>query len=362
MPNSGSHIRPTQCIAAMLRSVVCVCSLLAVLLSGCANQQQELIESELRRKESALDEMKTKLGAKDSEVQALEIELEMCQRKHLQDAKGKCPSTGGTVLFVQKITLGRATGGYRQNDASEADDALLVMLEPRDADDSTIKAPGSAKIEVFEVTTAGLKSFLSAWDFAPRELRRLWESPLIGGAGYRLVLPWKAYPTTERIRIVVHFTTLDGQAFEAEKEATVRLLAPSKRKQANCPPDAGNPAMPIVNSPPTLLAPDLAVTPTAPEGPTRAVGRPTAVPAVRNPARAGSALPPPPMLKSEEELPRPEPLRSPVSDPPLSFEMKPFSPGWEPIIQVGYREDAERPASERVPKLGAPSTAKNPHN
>jgi hypothetical protein len=207
--------------------------------AGCRNQRQELIESELRCKMQRIEELENERSRLNGEVGQLEAELESHQRR-----AAKSPTPTGATIIVKNITLGRFTGGYRKDPNITHDDSIQVLLEPRDADGASVKAPGAVHIDVYEVTPQGLKAPLSAWDISAGELRRMWDTPLIGGPGYRIELPWKAWPTTERIKIAVRFTTLDGQAYEAEKEVDIRLPEPRVRPQRMPPPMMQGPPLP----------------------------------------------------------------------------------------------------------------------
>src|SRR5205823_5874787 len=99
-------------------------------------------------------------------------------------------------------------------DRQPGDEALLVVVEPRDEQDQRIKAPGAVHVEALEVNSEGLKSPLSSWDVLPEQLRRAWREGLFG-TGYYVILPWKVWPTCPQLRVVVRFTLSDGRAFEA---------------------------------------------------------------------------------------------------------------------------------------------------
>src|SRR5207237_4723382 len=62
------------------------------------------------------------------------------------------------------------------------------------------------------------------------QLRRTWRSGLLS-TGYHVVLPWQRLPTTEKLRIVATFLPMEGGAFEAEKDVTIKLLAEALRGQ-----------------------------------------------------------------------------------------------------------------------------------
>jgi len=170
---------------------------------------------------------------------------------------------------VQTLVLGRQTGG-RSNDICPGDDALQVQVEPRDPDGHAIKAPGQVLIEAQEITAEGIKRPLSSWLIPPDELRRSWKNGLLT-TGYLLNLPWKVWPTTEKLRVRAQFQLADGRFFEADRDVTVRLTPVNQRPtvvpktnpdSVPEPPPAPKPSSEGV--PPLLPAPRL-IDPTKPE-------------------------------------------------------------------------------------------------
>jgi hypothetical protein len=134
---------------------------------------------------------------------------------------------------VQQVVLGRQTGGYDEDDCP-GDEALQVVLEPRDGDGHALKAPGSLRVVALQISPEGLKAPLCSWELSPEQLRRTWRSGLLR-TGYYVILPWKAWPTSERLRVVAQFSLADGRHFEAEKDVTIRLPPPAYRKMLPAP-------------------------------------------------------------------------------------------------------------------------------
>lgn len=195
---------------------------------GC--RHTELLESEIRARDFALREMKDELARLEFEKEALQRELGAA--RHLGVLK--LPPEHATQLFaLRKITLGRGTGPY-DNDRLPGDDGVQIVLEPRDVEDHVIKVPGALHVAALEISPEGLKRPFSSWDLAPEQLRRYWKTGLFS-TGYSLPLPWKNWPTTEDIRIVVRFQLLDGRVFETERDLKVRL-APGARPVLPMPP------------------------------------------------------------------------------------------------------------------------------
>jgi hypothetical protein len=154
-----------------------------------------------------------------------------------------CAPAGATAvetaqgLAVRSVVLGRQTGGCNHDDQA-GDEALQVVVEPRDADGHAIKSPGSLMVRVSEITPEGLKKSLCSWQVAGEPLRRAWRSGL-WNTGYFVTLPWKAWPAVERLRVVVQFILDDGRVFEAERDVTVRLAPAALRKVPPASKDEG---------------------------------------------------------------------------------------------------------------------------
>ena len=147
-----------------------------------------------------------------------------------------------------------------------------MVVQPLDADNQPVKAPGSLLIQALEITPAGLKQPLSSWQIPEDELRRSWRSGLLS-TGYVLVLPWKVWPNSGKVRVVAQFHLDDGRLFEADKDVTVRVV-PAEKRPAPADPPLLPPPHPLD---PPAGGPDLkAPPPDAPE--TNTAWNPSAAP------------------------------------------------------------------------------------
>jgi hypothetical protein len=129
--------------------------------------------------------------------------------------------------WVKEVSLARGTGGV-DDDSWPGDEALMVVLVPRDHDGSALKADGSLAVTAYEVTAEGLKVPLSSWEVPALNLRRTWREGLLS-TGYFVTLPWKRPPCSEKLRVVAHFRLIDGRVFEADRDVTIRLVPGSPR-------------------------------------------------------------------------------------------------------------------------------------
>jgi hypothetical protein len=209
-----------------------VFSLGAALVAGAAGCRNpcDRVESELRARENDVRELKDELDRRQFYQHALEQELRAARGEPGPDGKIHPPSE---PYPVRTLALGRQTAA-RPSDTCMGDDGLDVLVEPRDCEGQAIKAPGELFIEVQEVTKQGLKAPLSSWEFGADELRCKWRAGLLS-TGYSLTLPWRVWPSTEKLRVIARFRMTDGRIFEADKDITVRLGPAELRKQAATP-------------------------------------------------------------------------------------------------------------------------------
>jgi len=269
---------------------------LVALGSGC--RSCDPVESELRAREQDVRELREELERSQLYNQALQQELGAVRGEPCTpDAKPVA------AYPVRSVALGRQTGG-RPSDHGPGDDALQVLLEPRDPEGQAIKAPGSLVVQAIEVNPQGLKTPLSAWEIPPDQLRRAWRSGLFTN-GYSLTLPWKVYPSTEKLRVVAQFRTADGRLFEADKDITVRLTPEAQRKPL--PPADGGPVLPAPNN---VLPPPHPLEPGANGGAEAARFTPAGQGHTTSTSLWHKAVPPP-----AAEILRPVPVEAPATTP-----------------------------------------------
>lgn len=208
--------------------------------AGCRSHC-DLVEAELRTRERELRELREELHHAEACQGALEREVQVLRPA---SPNAVSPEFAAQAYGVKELVLGRLTGGVSEHDC-EGDDALQVVVEPRDCDGHNIKAPGRLAVEALEITPEGLKAPLCAWDVPPDQLRREWKSGIMV-TGYVLVLPWKNWPNQPKVRVVARLTLPDGRLFEADRDVVVRVTPPDKRKAlpTTPPEELPSPALP----------------------------------------------------------------------------------------------------------------------
>jgi hypothetical protein len=206
---------------------------LPFLLAGCrTNPRNDLIEAELRTKDRQLRELQGR--CQTLEMMNHSLEGELLQRSGMAQLP---PNTTSAVLGPKDMILASGTGGVREHQEL-GDDALQVVVLPRDEDGNPVRALGELVVYAFEIQQGGTKTPLCGWEVSISDLRRTWKNGLIS-KGYHVVLPWKKLPTQEKLRVVAQLRLPDGRVLEAEKDISIR------------PPKTGTivPAQPVPAAP-----------------------------------------------------------------------------------------------------------------
>ena len=135
---------------------------LTALAAGC--KSSGLLEAELRARDEDLRELRAELERTESHNQQLQRELHHAHEVNVgppaPDGTPAAPPPSLSPSRLKTLTLGRQTGGL-ERDGIPGDEALQVVLEPRDCDNHTVKIPGSVQITAMEVTPEGVKKPLS---------------------------------------------------------------------------------------------------------------------------------------------------------------------------------------------------------
>jgi hypothetical protein len=274
----------------------CWLALLLSLLAGCRSNNNELLEMALRSREQDMLILREELA--HLEYQNSALQREMCALRQ-QGPLAVPPELAAQVFPMKRIVLGRTTGGL-DNDNQYGDEALQVVIEPRDLSDHVIKAPGSAQILALEISPEGLKAPISTWQIPPEQMRLSWKQGMFT-TGYVLILPWQQMPKMEQVRIVVRFALSDGRLFEADRDIRVRIN-----------PVVFRPAPPVKAGPP--LAPSDPV-----------------LPAPREVEPAPEQAPPPEKVTPPEKMPAPEQAPAPEKMPPVqSPPIELYGPNLQP--------------------------------
>jgi hypothetical protein len=219
-PAAGCAGPRRLCVRFRVVLLLVLVAVIGLLSTGCrSNKHYDSIEAELRTRERELAETRAALDQARTINKAYEHGR---ANPSFPGAPASTPSGQGPACPIRDIALARGTGGI-DDDGLPGDEAVMVVIVPQDEDRSAVKVAGRATIAAWEITPSGIKNPIGTWELTAEQLRHTWRSGIFA-TGYFVTLPWQTFPGTDRVRIAVRLTTTDGQAFEADRDVSVRLV------------------------------------------------------------------------------------------------------------------------------------------
>ena len=102
--------------------------------------------------------------------------------------------------------------------------ALRVVVELRDQAGRSVRVRAGLHLAVLQAGPGPQQTFLGDWDLPSELLEHAWIGNWSGG-GYRLLLPWKTWPSAQQVRVQARLTLPDGTNYEAEQEVPLGAAA-----------------------------------------------------------------------------------------------------------------------------------------
>jgi hypothetical protein len=116
-------------------------------------------------------------------------------------------------------------------DRASGDDAIRLVLEPRNEAGQFIPTAGKVSVVVLDPSRQGAEARLGRWDFEPDVVRhQLHQS----GRNIPLELPWTgAKPASERLAVFVRWETPEGEKVDARHDVAVSTRGASGTQQVS---------------------------------------------------------------------------------------------------------------------------------
>jgi hypothetical protein len=145
----------------------------------------------------------------------------------------------GDSRRVASIAIDRIlTGGINSGDRT-GDQALLVVVEPRDRSGRTVDAPAEISVVALDpaiVDSHGKVARVGRWDFTAAETAALFRRTDSSRAVH-LAMAWPADPPKHgKLHLFVRYTTADGRRMEADSPIEVALAGQRQAGWAPAPP------------------------------------------------------------------------------------------------------------------------------
>jgi hypothetical protein len=177
------------------------------------------------------------MRARDLEREKVELagQLEQCQVE-LEQVKAQVkalaalpPDKQEDVYSLRAVRINRFTGFYDKDEDGRRE-KLIVYLQPVDQTGDVLKAPGTASVQLWDLSRPGGQALLAQWQVGPEEIRKLWYNSLTSPS-YRLTFDFAATPEMLAQPLTVKATFIDylsGQVFNAQHVIQPRNDAPKQ--------------------------------------------------------------------------------------------------------------------------------------
>lgn len=190
--------------------------LAALACVGCENLQQENVRL---RKELDLAEGRINELTRTVEQQTARIDAQAEQIETLQQLG---PKRMEKLFTVQSLEIGRHSGGIDTDD-KPGHDAIVVYLKPKDAQQTTLKAAGSVKIQLFDLAAPEGQREIATWTFDVDQARSHYASGIMADH-YSFELPLETRPAHAEMTLRAEFTDyLTGKTVDAQDTFTLTL-------------------------------------------------------------------------------------------------------------------------------------------
>lgn len=198
--------------------------LLCGLAAGCALRGDTTgLEQELRGHEDRILSLQHELQTTRDELAAARREADHLRAQATSAGEMVLTSEQGDVLFrAEGLRINTLLTGGLDEDDRPGDEVLSVVLEPFDADGTTLKLPGDVTIDVTDPAADGEARNVGTWTYAADEVRDSWHAGLLV-IGFKFRLEWQTPPTHETLVLHARLTTPDARTFDATETVKVQI-------------------------------------------------------------------------------------------------------------------------------------------
>lgn len=138
-------------------------------------------------------------------------------------ARNISPETLKDLVAPVRIELASRSGGYG-TDGKAGDQGIVLYIQPIDQDGDVIKAAGSIRVTLLDLSVPTSPKVVSPYDFDVPTTRKKWYGRLMT-YHYTIRCPWPpgSLPQADKITAVVEFTDLlTGRVLTAQKPFDIK--------------------------------------------------------------------------------------------------------------------------------------------
>lgn len=183
-------------------------------LIGCADTVPTQQFLQVQRESQAAKEQVSRLESQLSDEQKTTRNLQ----EQVANVRGMDKDIIGQLILPVRIELARQSGGY-DTDGKPGDDGIVLYVQPVDKDGSVIKAAGSFKVTLLDLSKPTEPVVVSSYEFDVPTTRGLWYGRFMTNH-FTIRCPWppSGPPASDEITARVEFTDLiTGRVMTAQE-------------------------------------------------------------------------------------------------------------------------------------------------
>lgn len=223
--------------ASLLSGVLCLSC-----FGGCALRgNTELLESQLRKQETALQQYARETGRLREELASSQREMDLLRAESRRGDPLSPQEESQRLARVSGIVFNSLLTAGQSQDEVAGDERFHAVFYPHDAEGEVVKLSGQVEIEALDLVRPSNQKVIGRWVYSPEQARGLWLTGFLT-SGFQIDEAWESPPQGARVLLVARLTTTDGRSFEtthtipvepgASIAAAPRILPPPAQASA----------------------------------------------------------------------------------------------------------------------------------
>ncbi len=154
-------------------------------------------------------------GCEQNQTQKLQEENDILRRQ-IESMSTVTPEAKLEAMSVLKKIKIRSRSGFYDRDKDGKKEVLKVYVQPIDSDGDNVKAPGSVRVQLWDINGETDSALLKTWQVGPQQLKQFWAETFLTRY-YRLTFDVKdmAEDQDKELKLKVIFTDyVTGKVFE----------------------------------------------------------------------------------------------------------------------------------------------------
>lgn len=212
---------------------------LVLAVCGCQTRGSvETLESQLRAREQALDDVRLQLADVRRDLKVAKQEADALRQQVAKTGRSPIATEQADRIYrAEQIQFHRTFTLAVDEQGNAGAEALMAVLQPVDGDGELVRLPGKIELELLDFSLPKGQQRIGFWEFDEEASLEKWHKGFLT-AGYLFKLPWQTVPSSNTLTLHARLKTNDGRQFDTTTEVRVTGDAVASRGRR-----AGEPAL-----------------------------------------------------------------------------------------------------------------------